>query len=199
MNASLPTQIYQLKVTLRHSQPPIWRRIQVPADIRLDKLHAVLQAVMDWEGYHLHQFMANEKDRLNTQFYGVPVPDTAFDMYKMLDERKFRLNQILTAPKRKITYEYDFGDSWDHDLMLEKILPAEPGVRYPRCLAGKRNRPPEDVGGVWGYQVFLEAIADPQHEEHEQWVEWIGGEYDPEAFDLDAVNRRLQPARRRRG
>ncbi len=97
MNASLPTQIYQLKVTLRHSSPPIWRRIQVPADIRLDKLHAVLQAVMDWEDYHLHQFIANEKDRLNTQFYGTPDAD----IDEMLNERKYRLNQLLTALKRK--------------------------------------------------------------------------------------------------
>ncbi len=82
--------------------------------------------------------------------------------------------------------------------MLEKILPAEPGARYPRCLAGKRNCPPEDVGGVWGYQAFLEAMADPNHPEHEMYHEWIGDEFDPEAFDLDAVNRRLQPARQQR-
>ncbi len=187
--------IYQLKITLRRSSPPIWRRIQVPADIRLDMLHTVIQGVMGWSDYHLHEFTDNVRDRRNSPRYGVPEPEALFGLPEMQDERKFRLNQLLTAPKQKIVYEYDFGDSWEHDVLLEKILPPDPDARYPRCIKGARACPPEDVGGVWGYQGFLEAMADPQHEEHEQYVEWIGDTFDPEAFDVDAVNRRLQLAR----
>jgi hypothetical protein len=94
-----------------------------------------------------------------------------------------------------LRYEYDFGDSWEHELLVEKILPPEPGVRYPLCLKGKGACPPEDVGGVWGYDSFLEAIADPKHPEHDDMLEWVGGEFDPEAFDLDEVNEALRYVR----
>jgi hypothetical protein len=110
----------------------------------------------------------------------------------MQDERKFKLNQIAPREKHKFIYEYDFGDSWEHVILVEKILSPEPGATYPECVKGRRARPPEDVGGIWGYADFLEAIRDPTHPEHESYVEWIGGEFDPEAFDLDEVNAALR-------
>ena len=175
--------VYQLKVTLRDSKPPIWRRIQVTSDTRLSILHRVLQVVMGWEGAHLHQFMAHG------MYYGTPHPDFGFEVK---NEQQVPLQQVVSRPKDKLMYEYDFGDSWEHELLVEKILPLEAGKRYPLCLTGKRACPPEDCGGVWGYASLLEAIRDPAHPEHEEMVDWVGGEFDPEAFDLDEVNSELQ-------
>lgn len=177
--------IYQIKVTLKHSKPPIWRRIQVAGDTRLDKLHLILQEVMGWENYHLHQFI------VGGTYYGKPHPDYD-DFFEMKDEKKVRLNQIAPREKSKFTYEYDFGDSWEHELLVEKVLPPESDVHYPCCIKGKRACPPEDVGGVWGYDSFLEAIQNPADPEHEDMLEWIGGEFDPEAFDLDEINEALR-------
>ena len=142
------SNIYQMKVTLMDSKPPIWRRIQVPSDISLSKLHHILQAVMGWTDSHLHQFVAGDK------IYGVPDPDYGFEV---INERRVKLSQMAKGEKAKFRYEYDFGDNWQHQLLVEKVLPAEPGVHYPRCLTGKRACPPEDCGGVWGYSTFLEA------------------------------------------
>jgi hypothetical protein len=177
-----PSQIYQLKITLKDSKPPIWRRIEVPGTITLAQLHQIIQAIMGWYDYHLHQFTVGQIR------YGVPDPD---DFEEVRDERRVKLNQLLTEPKQKLIYEYDFGDSWEHVVLLEKALLPEQGVDYPRCTAGKRAGPPEDVGGVWGYDSFLEAIRDPQHPEHDQMLEWVGGEFDPEEFDLAALNEAL--------
>jgi len=178
---SSKTPIYQIKVTLRGSKPPIWRRIQVRSDTTLGELHHILQGVMDWAGYHLHQFIVGQT------YYGVPHPDYGFDM---ADENRVKLSQIVTGEKFKFVYEYDFGDSWEHILLVEKILPPEEGVQYPVCIKGKRACPPEDVGGIWGYYGYLEAIQNPDHPEHEMMLEW-SGEMDPDAFDLDQVNKRL--------
>jgi len=179
-------QIYQLKITLRESRPPIWRRFQVRSDVTLAKLHRVIQEVMGWLDGHLHQFIVG---RIS---YGVPDPD---DLSGMRDERKMRLDQILSVPGRRIVYEYDFGDGWEHEIVLEKILSPDPKARYPRCLDGARACPPEDSGGIYGYADFLEAIKNPDHEEHEEMLEWIGGEFDAEAFDLKAVNQSLKSIR----
>jgi len=178
--------IYQIKVTLQESKPPIWRRIQVPSDITLAKLHRILQVVMGWSDSHLHQFTVGETH------FGEPHPDYFFEMH---NEKRYKLNQIVPGEGFKFDYEYDFGDSWGHVLLVEKILPAEPGAQYPVCLKGVRACPPEDVGGIWGYQGFLEAIRDPDHPEHDQMLEWIGGEFHPLAFDLEAVNRGLKRLR----
>jgi hypothetical protein len=180
-----PSAIYQIKVTLEGSRPPIWRRIQAPGDISLPRLHAVLQIVMGWTNSHMHQFKAGGR------YYGGPDPDFG-DELKIVDERQVRLDQIAPNVKARFVYEYDFGDSWEHELVVEKIHPPEAGVQYPRCLDGQRACPPDDVGGVWGYQVFLDAMRDPDHPEHEDMMEWIGGKFDPEAFDLRGVNGALQ-------
>ena len=182
--AKKPTQIYQIKVTLDVTHPPIWRRILVPGNTSLLKLHDILQIVMDWEDYHLHMYT------IEGLIYGDPADDEYGDM-GTLDEANYQLSQVIYGEGQRFTYEYDFGDSWDHTLLVEKILPPEKGFRYPFCLKGKRACPPEDVGGVWGYKNFLEAIHDPTHDEHEEYLAWVGGEFDPEAFDLEEINTRL--------
>lgn len=181
--------IYQIKVTLKYSKPPIWRRIQVPGDTRLDKLHMILQAVMGWWDAHLHQFIVDD----NT-YYGEPHPDYG-GWVEMKDEKKIRLYQLAPNEKYKFVYEYDFGDSWEHILLVEKIFPPEAGVKYPRCVKGKLACPPEDVGGIWGYYYFLEVLQNPDHPEHEDMIEWIGEDFDPQKFDLDEANAALQHIR----
>ena len=188
---STPKSVYQIKVTLVGSRPPIWRRFLVLDTTTLFRLHDILQIVMGWENYHLHMFTSNG------QIYGDPEDDEYGDL-RTKNEARFKLNQALGRGGSKFRYEYDFGDSWEHELIVEKILPAEKGVGYPLCVAGKRACPPEDVGGVWGYQRFLEAIDEPEHPEHDEYLEWIGGEFDPEHFDLDEVNDRLRHPRRSR-
>ncbi len=179
--------VYQIKITLKHIRPPIWRRIQVPTDTKLGKLHRILQAAMGWHDAHLHVF------RVRRTTYGVPDPDAPVDM-EMESERNARLDRIA-AEGDTVIYEYDFGDGWEHELKIERVLPAEKGQRYPLCLAGRRACPPEDCGGPPGYEHLLEVLRDPKHEEYEEMREWIGGGFDPEAFDLDEANRMLKSVR----
>lgn len=185
-----PKTVYQLKVTLLGVKPAIWRRLQVPADIGLDKLHMVLQEALGWTNSHLHHFIVGEK------LYGMTGLDEYADHLE--DETQFKLAQIA-GDKARIVYEYDFGDSWEHGIVVEKVLSAEPGVSYPRCLAGKRACPPEDCGGVGGYEELLSVIANPRHEEYEQTMTWLGGSFDPEAFDVWQTDARLRSPRRRSG
>ncbi len=180
--------VYQIKVTLKGSKPPIWRRIQVTSDTSLYELHHILQVVMGWENYHLHQFT------IGGTYFGEPHPDYGFEME---DEAPVQLHQVVSGVKTKFVYEYDFGDSWEHNILIEKILPLEAGQHYPLCLTGRRACPPEDCGGIWGYAYFLEAIQSPDHPEHEDMLEWVGGDFDPEAFDLDEINRELKKFARR--
>ena len=176
-------QIYQLKITLRFIRPPVWRRVQVASDVTLAKLHRIIQVAVGWYDSHLHQFIVGET------YYGVPSRE---DLSKVKDEKKVRLDQVLSGPGRKMVYEYDFGDGWEHSLVLERVLEPERGVRYPRCIGGARACPPEDCGGVGGYANFLQAISDPGHEEHDEYLEWIGGEFDPEEFDLEEFDTALR-------
>jgi len=181
-------EIYQIKVTLRALQPPIWRRIQVRGDTTLAKFHRILQRVMGWEDAHLHQFVIREK------YYGVP-DEEELGPHKTGDERKYKLSDVVPSENSEFTYTYDFGDNWEHILEIEKTFPPDKSVRYPVCVAGARACPPEDVGGIPGYENFREAIRDPQHPDHNELAEWIGGSFDPEAFDLDEVNRLLRAMR----
>lgn len=178
------TPIYQLKVTLEleGAATPVWRRIQVRADVSLFRLHQFLQRVMGWEDYHMHQFIVGKT------FYG--SAERAFG-FEVLSDRNTSLRQVAPSPKRKFFYQYDMGDSWQHTILVEKILTPEPGVHYPVCMAGERACPPEDCGGVWGYANLLEAIGDPKHPEHDERLQWLGRPFDPEAFDIASVNRRL--------
>jgi hypothetical protein len=181
--------IYQIKITLKWSKPPIWRRVLVPANATLGDLHQLIQLVMGWAGYHLHIFTVEDLD------YGVPSPD---DWRPVRDERRFRLDRLNLAPKSRFYYEYDFGDSWVHQLLVEKALEADPEVQYPVCVTGRRAAPPDDVGGIPGYEMFVQAMQDPTDPEHEHYLEWYGGPFDPEAFDLRAINEALRRFAKRR-
>jgi hypothetical protein len=183
--AKNPVRSYQIKVTLRGTHRAIWRRILVPGSTTLLKLHDILQIVMGWENAHLHMF------KLAGLVYDDPMNDVYGDM-GATDEANCKLSQLIHSTGQRFSYEYDFGDSWEHRLVVEKISSALESLRYPICLKGKRACPPEDVGGVWGYENFLKAIQDPEHDEHEDYLNWIGEEFDPEAFDLNAVNDRLR-------
>jgi hypothetical protein len=178
--------IYQFKISLTGSDPPIWRRFQVP-DLTLGGLHDVLQVVMGWEDSHPHQFI------VRGTCYGPRDPDDMDWDMETEDEEDILISQVTKMGRKvRFTYEYDFGDSWQHEIVLEKTLEPEPKVKYPRCIEGARACPPEDVGGVWGYAEFLQAIADPKHESHRDMKEWIGGKFDAEKFSIEAVNKELR-------
>ncbi len=175
---------YLLRVSLAGIRPEIWRTVLVPDDYTLAYLHVIIQTVMDWLDYHLHQFEIDGKN------YGRPEYDE--DAEGLLDERTVRLKEVVTARKDPFWYAYDFGDGWRLSLVLKQILQHDPRALYPQCVDGRRSAPPEDVGGIPGYARFLEAIGDPLDEEHDQQLEWVGGEFDPEQFDLDYINTELR-------
>lgn len=178
--------IYQLKITLKDIRPPIWRRVQVDSDITLGQFHWVIQLSMGWTNSHLHSFSIRGVE------YGVPMPDLGFDEMDLRDEQSVKLSRLVSGEKFKFSYLYDFGDSWEHDVLVEKVLPTEPDVSYPVCIKAKRACPPEDCGGVWGYQEFLETIQDVEHPEHEEMLEWVGGFFDPEEAELSEINAQLK-------
>ncbi len=180
--------VYQFRITLLDTQPPIWRRIQVK-DGTVDKLHEHIQTAMGWTNSHLHHFRKGE------QLYGDPeLMQENFEEMEYKDSTATKISDILpqSGKRFRFEYEYDFGDSWDHEVLFEKCVEAEPGKRYPVRIAGARACPPEDVGGVWGYQDFLEAINDPEHEDHDGLLEWAGGSFDPEAFDPAAATTEMR-------
>jgi hypothetical protein len=190
-DSSVPSEsatIYQLKVTLDGIRPLIWRRIQVRGDITLFKLHKILQVVMGWYNSHLHQFV------INGESYSVISieADMLGDDFK--DEKRFRLSRVIPGEKFKFTYEYDFGDGWDHTILVEKIFRPLDELKAPVCLGGKRSAPPEDCGGKGGYQNVLKALRNPSRPENAELLEWLD-KYDPEYFDADAVNEQLAKIR----
>jgi hypothetical protein len=185
--ASAP--IYQLKVVLLGTKPPVWRRLRVPGNANLGWLHAALQVALGWTNSHLHQFHIGDKI----------CSDPAFqlDEYEgdppVLDERKIILMNVAPRAGAVLGYEYDFGDSWEHQVTVEKILPSDPAAATTaRCLEGVRACPPEDCGGVWGYAELLKIIKNPKHKEHDSMMTWLGGGYDPEAFDAEEANTYLR-------
>ncbi len=180
--SATPASIHQLKVTLKGIRPPIWRRIQVPSDVTLAKLHGILQVTLGWHHSHLHQFRVGETT------YG---DRSVLEDVDIRSERTARLNHVAASKQSKLWYDYDFGDGWEHEIVVEAVLPPAPGVGYLVCLTGRRACPPEDCGGIWGYADMLEIIRTPAHDEHASMMEWLGGPFDPEAFDLVGVNRRL--------
>lgn len=187
-HAESTAEIYQFKITLLDTRPPVWRRIQV-GDCTLDKLHEHIQTAMSWTNSHLHHF------RINETLYGDPMlMQETFGELQYKDSTTTRLSDILppSGERFRFEYEYDFGDSWQHEVLFEGRLQVEPGKRYPLCLEGARACPPEDVGGVVSFADFLEAIADPEHEEHDELLEWAGGKFDPEAFNPVVATRRMK-------
>lgn len=188
-NAAKPTAngtIYQLKITLEGIRPPIWRRVQTK-DCSLAKLHDLIQDSMGWYDEHLHVFEIEGKEYGETDQW---PKDGMFDDEK-IDERKVKLSELVGRGVKKFRYEYDMGDSWLHAILMEKVVAPEPGAKYPRCIAGARACPPEDCGGPWGYGDLLDALEKPQGPRHAELLEWLGGEFDPEAFDVEEINRLL--------
>jgi hypothetical protein len=179
-----PVEIYQLKVVLQDIYPLIWRRILVQGDVTLPWLHGVLQIVMGWTNSHLHGF------KLGGLFFSEPGPDNNWT--DVFDERQVHLRQMAPDVGSRFVYEYDFGDTWDHELVVEKIFLPQEKVEVPFCIDGERACPPEDVGGVGGYAEFITAISHPMRPDHSEWMEWIGGKFDPEEFDLKRKNDLLQ-------
>ncbi len=174
--------VYQLKITLLGIKPPIWRRIQVPNILLLCCLHDALQAVLGWTDSHLHQFVKDDTYWSDPEWY------EDYDDVEVIDESRVRLGRVLKAEGESVRYDYDFGDNWQHEVILERILPGPAGRPCPVCLGGERHRPPEDVGGTSGYEAFLEVIFDPTHEEYEHYLTWAGGSFQPEEFNQRAVN-----------
>jgi len=172
--------VFQFRIELLGVDPPIWRRIQVSSESSLWDLHVAIQDAMGWQDCHLHDFtFLQTTDRI-----GIPLDDDALET---LPGWKQRVDQYLSHYAPLALYQYDFGDSWLHEVRFEEVAPMAARRKYPRCLAGARRCPPEDCGGSMGYAEFLEAISDPKHPEHESFVEWIGGPFDPEAFDARKV------------
>ena len=174
-------KVFQIKVSLKGSRPPIWRRLLVRDTVSLKELHPLLQFAMGWADSHLHQFVKGKT------YYGVPHPE----MPEIRDERTAKLNGILRKPKDRILYEYDFGDGWLHVIVLEQVSDADPAGIYPWILAGKRACPPEDCGGLYGYYRLLHALSDPSHPEYDEMNDWLGENFDPNAFDVQETNRML--------
>jgi hypothetical protein len=177
--------IYQLKVVLLGSEPPVWRRLQVPGDATLDWLHAVLQVAIGWTNSHLHQFRVGEDCYSDTrhnfaEYEGDP---------EILEARKFTLRQIAPREEDAFGYQYDFGDSWEHEITVEKVLPPDAAAATTAlCLGGARAGPPEDCGGVWGYADLLKILESRKHPEHKSMKEWLGRPFDAEAFDVAKAN-----------
>jgi len=178
------SQIYQFKITLKEIKPKIWRRIQVSSNYSFWDLHVAIQDAMGWEDYHLHEFEMVNPKTMNKDLIGMPDGE---GLHEVISGNKAKIAKYFLAPKDKAYYIYDFGDGWEHEIVLEKILPAEIGIQYPLCIAGERACPPEDCGGVPGYEYLLEIISDPKHEEYEERLEWLGEEFNPENFDPKSV------------
>ena len=183
---STPSDIYALRLELEGIEPLIWRRLLVPAVIPLPKLHDVLQVAMGWTDSHLHSFRIGDLEYST----GSNIGDL-----NMLETKGRKLDALLAGTIREFDYQYDFGDGWNHRIVVESIARPKDGWIYPLCVAGERACPPEDIGGPPGYLAFLDTIANPDDEEHDSMLVWVGGAFDPEGFDINAVNREL---RRRR-
>jgi hypothetical protein len=191
MAARSKPEVVQLKISLKYMRPPIWRRVQVPKDITLAELHDVIQVTFGWMGYHLHQFEVDDT------VYGDPsMLDDGFGD-RTHNEARLRLGQLVNRGITRFFYTYDFGDNWLHEIKVEKVLPAAPGVDYPVLTGGKRRAPPEDCGGVPGFAMFLEAINDESHPEHAEMREWHGESFDPDDMEREIVEARLTAVRAR--
>lgn len=184
-------EVLQLKVTLREIRPPIWRRLLFPAHRTLADLHHAIQAAFGWEESHLHVFEVMGQD------YGPPDPEEEVEAR----DEKVVIARFGLRPKMKMHYTYDFGDSWVHDIAVEKVMVPEAPIEDPSCLGGRRACPPEDCGGTGGYEHVVEALQDPTYPEREDLVAWLGEKWNPEEFCLDEANARLKarftPARTR--
>ena len=178
-------EIFQIKISLKGSKPLIWRRVLVFSDTPLLKFHYIIINSMGWNGGHLHQFIhKGSYYSKSDDFY--EVDDDVIDYSK----KNIKLNYFLKKIKDKLVYEYDFGDSWIHNIELEKILPEDKALKYPTCIAGAECCPPEDCGGIYGYYQMLEILNNPSHPDHEEFKENFEN-FDPDDFDLEFINESL--------
>ena len=183
----MPQQpVFRLRILLEDIDPPVWRRVLVPGGAKLSKLHEIFQAAMGWTNSHLHNFTIGD------QLFGMQ-----FDDYpeEELDETEYTVSFALRGGVRHFVYEYDFGDSWTHEVVIEDVSWAPHVLKHGVCLDGQGACPPEDVGGTSGYEHFLEALKDPLHEEHDDYLVWVGYKFDPNEFNLAAANAALQRVR----
>jgi len=177
--------IYQFKILLQGSKPPIWRRIQVPASYSFYDFHVAIQDSMGWEDYHLHEFVIKNPKALRDERIG--IPDEVLGDDSALPSWETKLSSYFSLENPKAEYMYGFGDGWAHLITLEKILSPQIDQIYPQCIKGKRACPPEDCGGVWGYADLLEILSDPKNEEYNSRLEWLGGGFDADEFDPKAI------------
>jgi len=179
--------VYRFKIILQDSDPAIWRRIETK-DVALEQLHALIQTAMGWTNSHLHQFEIAGSRYTDLRFMMDDLDD-----FGAVDYSGLRIGDLVAkhGAKLRMGYEYDFGDGWQHAVVLEKVTESEPGIRYPRCIDGERACPPEDVGGVYGFADYVEAIANPDHAEHDDFLECYGP-FDPAEFDAAKATRRMR-------
>jgi hypothetical protein len=179
--------VYRFKIVLQDSDPPIWRRIETK-DVALEQLHALIQTAMGWTNSHLHQFEIAGSRYTDLRFMMDDLDD-----FGAIDYSSLRVSDLVAkhGTKLRMGYEYDFGDGWQHEVVLEKVTESEPTIRYPRCIDGERACPPEDVGGVYGFADYVEAITNPSHSEHDEFLEWYGP-FDPTEFDAAKATRRMR-------
>jgi hypothetical protein len=177
--------IVQIKVKLLGvTKPPVWRRVQLRADTRLDHLHEMLVAAFGWQDYHMHCFSSGPDE------FGVPDPELGF-----INERDVTIGELIGGVGDRLRYTYDFGDDWQHEIVVEELLDPDPTTHYPALTAAKGACPPEDCGGPWGYANLKEILADPNHNEHQEMLDWLGlanaSEFDPAAIATDNIEEEL--------
>jgi hypothetical protein len=177
--------IVQIKVKLLGvSKPPVWRRLQLPADTRLNDLHDIIVAAFGWQDYHMHAFTSGGEE------FGVPDPELGHT-----DERRVSLGQLIGGIGDRLRYTYDFGDDWEHEIVVEDLLDPDPDTHYPILVAAKGACPPEDCGGPWGYADLKQVLADPNHEQHQEMLDWLGldnsATFDPNATATDHIEYEL--------
>lgn len=172
-------QVYQFKITLKNTKPSVWRRIQVPDTYTFWDLHVAIQDAMGWEDAHLHEFKIRQSTLKRKTIFGIPDEDSGWDIIEILPGWKHKIADNFSIDFKKAEYTYDFGDDWEHIITLEKILPRDKGVSYPRCIQGKRACPPEDCGGIWGYEEICQGKSEFQ--------DYYKG-FDPKCFDANNVH-----------
>lgn len=180
-------KIYQLKVSMMYSNPPIWRRILIDPDTLLSELHLILQTTMGWTNAHLHQFTHQEKEYSPHDPY-----NDDWDEMRNVDYTRVMLSDLLIKEKDEMQYVYDYGDWWEHQVLLEEIIDLDRKAFYPSCTGGENACPPEDCGGPGGYQELLAVMSDPTHAEYDEWMEWLEEGFDPKHFDIQEVNEMLR-------
>lgn len=178
--------IFQIQIVLKGSKPKIWRRILIPSNLYLADFHDVIQITMGWENSHMHHFV---KEKI---FYSAKMEKDDWDMKSNIDYKEIILSDLLTKKHDKIIYEYDFGDGWEHEIILEEIVSPIPDMKYPVCLDGKMSCPPEDSGGILRYNEMLNILKNPEHKFYENYRDWLSEDFDPHFFNKDDVNLKLQ-------